>query len=315
MRAELEVRAAAARTSCRDRDTSVSDAGSGSSVTRVTALRQLASPTGLKPGDHVFWTFDDPSGFSAAVLPYLDEGRRLSEQLLLIGASRADLLDALAPLPERDELLASGQLEVRCMTEVVDPARGLEPVERVESFRRETEVALGRGRTGLRVAVDVTTLAQRGAVERRQLHVYERLADGMAATVALTALCLFDSSLDDDVLRPLAVLHPDQHHGGRETLGCLCGRGPWLSLRGEVDYSLTDAVLRALVDVARDAPGEVVLDLADLEFLDVAGARMLASAVRLLGEVGVHLRLVRAPRPVGRCLELFDLADGQAVCT
>jgi hypothetical protein len=31
--------------------------------------------------------------------------------------------------------------------------------------------------------------------------------------------------------------------------------------------------------------------------------------------VGVHLRMVRPRRPVGRCLELFDLADGQAVCT
>jgi anti-anti-sigma factor len=281
----------------------------------VTALRKLASPTGLRSGDHVFWTFDDASDFSAVVLPYLDEGRRLGEQLLLIGASRVALLDALASLPERDEMLASGQLEVRCMTEIVDPARGLEPVQRVESLRSDVEAALGRGRTGLRVAVDVTTLAQRGSVERRQLHVYERLADGMTATVALTALCLFDSSLDDDVLRPLAVLHPDQHHGGRETLGCLCGRGPWLSLRGEVDFSLADDVFRALVDVARDAPGEVALDLADLAFLDVAGARMLASAVRLLGEVGVDLRIIRARRPVGRCLELFDLADGQAIPT
>src|SRR3954454_11057947 len=232
----------AARASSRDQDTSVSCGGCGSSVAGVTSLRQLASPTGLKPGDHVFWTFDDPSDFSAAVLPYLDEGRRLSEQLLLIGASRGALLDALAPLPERDEMLASGQLEVRCMTEIVDPERGLEPVERVESFRRDAEAALGRGRTGLRMAVDVTTLAQRGAVERRQLHVYERLADGMAATVALTALCLFDSSLDGDVRRPLAVVHPDQHHGERETLACLCGRGPWLSLRGEIAFSLADAV-------------------------------------------------------------------------
>jgi anti-anti-sigma factor len=281
----------------------------------VTALRQLASPTGLRPGDHVFWTFDDPSDFSAAVLPYLDEGRWRGEQLLLTGTSRAAMLDGLAGLPERDQMLASGQLEVRLMTDIVDPARGLEPVKQMEWYRSEVAAALGRGRTGLRVAADVTTLAQRGSVDRRQLHVYERLADRMAASVALTALCLYDSSLADDVLRPLAVLHPDQHHGGRETLGCLCERGPWLSLRGEVDLSLADAVLRALVDVTRDAPGEVVLDLADLEFLDVAGARMLATAVRLLGEVGVHLRMVRARRPVGRCLELFDLADGQAVCT
>jgi anti-anti-sigma factor len=126
-------------------------------------------------------------------------------------------------------------------------------------------------------------------------------------------MCLFDESLDDDVLGPLAVLHPDQRHGRREPLGCLCGRGPWLSLRGEVDADLADAVLRALVDVARDAPGEVVLDLADLDFLDVAGARMLATSVRLLADVGVELRIVGARRLAGRCLELFDLSGGRAV--
>jgi anti-anti-sigma factor len=275
----------------------------------VTALRQLAAPTGLRSGDHVFWTFAGASDFRAAVLPYLDEGRRLGEQLLLVGASRTALLHALDALPQRDEMLASGQLEVRSMTEVV----GLEPAERVESLRGEVEAALRQGRTGLRMAADVTSLARRGPEERRQLHVYERLTDAMGATVPLTAMCLFDASLEDDVLGPLAVLHPDQRHGQREPLGCLCGRGPWLSLRGEVDAGLAGAVLRALVDVARDAPGEVVLDLSELDFLDVAGARMLASAVRLLGEVGVELRIVGSRRLAGRCLELFDLSGGQAV--
>src|SRR3954453_13523514 len=149
--------------------------GCRSSVPGMTALRQLASPTGLRPGDHVFWTFDGPSEFSAVVLSYLDEGRRLGEQLLLTGASRVPLLDALASLPERDEMLASGQLEVRSVTETVDPARGLEPVERVESFRSEVGAALERGHPGLRVASDATALARRGSVKRRELHAYERL--------------------------------------------------------------------------------------------------------------------------------------------
>jgi anti-anti-sigma factor len=56
-----------------------------------------------------------------------------------------------------------------------------------------------------------------------------------------------------------------------------------------------------------------VLDLADLEFLDIAGARMLATATRLLAEVGVQMRLIRARRLVARCLELFDLGLGSSV--
>jgi len=285
------------------------------SVADVTALRQLEAPTGLRCGDHVCWTFDDASDFSAAILPYLDEGRRRGEQLLLTGPTRPALLDALAALPERDEMLASGQLDVRVMTEIYDPDRGLEPAGLVEALRSDVQAALDGGRSGLRVAADVSAVARRGPDERRQLHVYERLADAAMAHLTLTALCLLDASLDDDVLGPIAVLHPDQHHGQREPLGHLCGRGPWLSLRGEVDADLADAVFRALIDVACHAPGEVVLDLADLDFLDVAGARMLARATHLLAEVGVNLRLVRARRLASRCLDLFDLPDGQPAST
>jgi anti-anti-sigma factor len=277
----------------------------------VTAPRRLEAPTGLRPGDHICWTFADATDFSAAVLPYFDEGRRLGEQLLLVGASRPPLLHALASLPERDEMLTSRQLEVRALADSLDPDRDLEPVEQVEALCGEVEAALQRGRTGLRIAADATVLAAGSRPDqRRRLLVYERLADAMIGGLAVTALCLYDAALGKDVLGPVAVLHPGQHCGEREALAHLSGRGPWLSLHGEVDVTQADDVLRALVDIACAAPGEVVLDLADLEFLDVAGARMLAGAVRLLAEVGVQVRVIGAQGLVGRCLELFDMAHG-----
>jgi anti-anti-sigma factor len=279
----------------------------------VTALRQLEAPTGLRSGDHVYWTFADDSELSSAVLPYLDEGRRLGEQLLLTGASRSALLQAVAALPHRDEMLASGQLEVRATTELYDAQRGLDPVEQAQVYVDEARAAVGRGRTGLRVAGDSTPLARRGPEERRPLHMYEHMADALMATVPLTALCLYDASLGDDVLGPIVVLHPDQHHGRRDPLSHVSGRGLSLSLRGEVDSSQTDDLLRVLVDIAGDAPGEVVLDLGGLDFLDVSGARMLATAERLLAGTGVRLRCVRAQRLPRLCLDLFDLADGEAV--
>ena len=77
---------------------------------------------------------------------------------------------------------------------------------------------------------------------------------------------------------------------------------------------------RALVDVAAELPGDeagaalrdVALDLSGLDFLDIAGARALAGAVRALGERGVALRLVGARRSPARCLELFGLSSGPA---
>jgi anti-anti-sigma factor len=183
----------------------------------------------------------------------------------------------------------------------------LSPEGQVAAYRALVAEARQRGRTGLRVAADVTPLARHGVGARRQLHVYEHLADAMMGTVPMTALCLYDAALGDDVLGPVTLLHPDQHAGSAEALAHLSGRGSSLSLHGEVDVTQADDLLRALVDVACDAPGEVVLDLSGLRFLDVAGARALARATRLLREADVRLRLVGAPRTPARCLALFGL--------
>jgi anti-anti-sigma factor len=270
-------------------------------------------PTGLRAGDHVCWAFADAADFSSTVLLFLDEGRRLGEQLLLVGASQPALLDALGGLPQRDEMLEAGQLQLWGVAEGSDSGPELDPSAHVRALHGEALAALARGRTGLRVAADATPLARRGPQVRRQLHVYERLADAMLSDVAMTELCLYDESLGEEVLGPVTVLHPHQHWGEHEALAYLCGRGPWFSLHGEVDVTLADDLLRALLDVTCEAPGEVVLDLSELRFLDVAGARMLARATGLLGEIGVQLRLVRPSRLVSRSLELFDLADGSAV--
>ncbi|MDX6335061.1 MAG: hypothetical protein QOG05_2401 [Streptosporangiaceae bacterium] len=50
------------------------------------------------------------------------------------------------------------------------------------------------------------------------------------------------------------------------------GDEPWLFVAGEIDeYSYT-SLIRALASVARD-PGEIHIDLADVEYCDVAGLR------------------------------------------
>ncbi|TYB34536.1 STAS domain-containing protein [Micromonospora sp. AP08] len=278
----------------------------------MTALRRWYSPTGLHPGDHACWTFADAAGFAATVVPFLEEGRQRGERLLLVGESQAAMLAAVSSLPRRAELLASGQLEILAAADMYGSGRALDPVAQVRHFRGAVDAALDRGHRGLRVAADGSVLARAGSEGLRQLHIYEGLADELAGSgPPLTGMCLYDAFLGDDVLGPLTVLHPIQHHGDREPLGHLSARGPRLALHGDVDLSLADHVFPALVDLAGGAQGEVVLDLWDLDFLDVAGARMLKRAVRRLAEVGVDLRPVGPRRAVARCLELFDLLDGQ----
>ena len=280
-------------------------------VVRVTLLRELDSPTGLRPGDHVCWAFDDGAGLGAAAVPFLDEGRRLGEQLLLVGTSRPALLAALEDLPDRDALLAGGQLQLQTTEDAYAAGTGLAPLEQVERYRGAVRTALAAGRTGLRVAADVTALARAGLHGLRQLHVYERLADGLMGEVPMTALCLYDASVGADALGPVAVLHPVQHLGDRPPLAHLSGRGPRPALSGEVDLTEAANVTTALVDVAGDGPGALELDLAGLEFLDVAGGRALWSARRALAGRGIDLRLVAPSRSVRRCLDLFDLAAAE----
>ncbi|RBY83303.1 MEDS domain-containing protein [Blastococcus sp. TF02A-26] len=270
----------------------------------MSAPRHLGSPTGLRPGDHACWTYADPAELAAAVLPYLDEGRRRGEQLLLVGESRAVLVEALAGLPDRDRLLESGQLEVRTTAEGYATDTAFSPAEQVEHYRELTRAAVDRGRTGLRVAADVSPLARQ---DLHHLYAYEQAADVLMGEVPMTALCLYDASLGVDVLGPVVVLHPDQHHGRRPPLAHLSGRGRSLALRGEVDLTEAAHVARALLDVAGSRPGVLDLDLTDLTFLDVAGARALARTVAELAGRGVVVRLVGAQRSPARCLALFGL--------
>ncbi|WP_106277406.1 MEDS domain-containing protein [Geodermatophilus tzadiensis] len=274
----------------------------------MTAPRGLTSPTGLRPGDHVCWTFADDADLAEAVVSYLDEGRRRDEQLLLIGASRPALLTACAALPDRDELLAGGRLDLQTTGDAYAGGSGLAPLEQVERYRAAVQEALGSGRTGLRVAADVTALIRDGRSGRRRLHAYEQLADVLMGAVPMTAVCLYDESVGAEELGPVAVLHPLQHLGDRQPQTHLSGRGPRLSLHGEVDLTEAEHVRTALVDVAGDGSGELVLDLSDLDFLDVAGGRALYGARRDLAARGIRLRLAGAPRHVRRCLGLFDLA-------
>ncbi|MGY1639737.1 MEDS domain-containing protein [Geodermatophilus sp. SYSU D00703] len=242
-------------------------------------------------------------GVLRAVRSFLDEGRRRGEQLLLTGESEPDLLSALGALPERDALLASGRLEIRPTAERYGADRGLDPLGQVQAFRAELDAALERGRTGLRVAADITALARNGLENRRQLHVYERLADTLIGSSPLTGMCLYDASLGEEVLGPLTVLHPVQHHGDRQPLAHLSGRGARLPLHGEIADHLADDVFPALFDLACAAPGDVELDLSDMIFLDRAGARTLARTAQLLTDVGVRLRLVSAQPLVARVLQ------------
>jgi anti-anti-sigma factor len=87
---------------------------------------------------------------------------------------------------------------------------------------------------------------------------------------------------------------------------------PWLRTAGEVDVSNTTELKRALRSAHARVNGDLHLDLAAVDFIDVAGLRALALAARDLNERG-HLLVLHAVTPhIGRLVRLigWDAAPG-----
>ena len=80
-------------------------------------------------------------------------------------------------------------------------------------------------------------------------------------------------------------------------------------LRGEADFSTRAVLADALSRVIALSSGEVVLDLADMEFVDSATVRVLAMAQQLLDWRGRKLTFRSPSRLAVRVLALFDLTD------
>jgi anti-anti-sigma factor len=80
-----------------------------------------------------------------------------------------------------------------------------------------------------------------------------------------------------------------------------------LRLEGELDLATCPGLERALVQVERQSPELLVLDLRGLTFMDVNGVRLLLSTQQRASDHGYELSIVRGPRAVQRPLELVGV--------
>ena len=85
--------------------------------------------------------------------------------------------------------------------------------------------------------------------------------------------------------------------------------GVTLSLAGELDLASADYLREHVATLLRagSSPPHVIIDVAGLTFVDVAGVRALADAAARLAEVGGSLRLARASSQLTRLLRLLGL--------
>jgi anti-sigma B factor antagonist len=86
-----------------------------------------------------------------------------------------------------------------------------------------------------------------------------------------------------------------------------------LDLHGDIDLATAPALSDRLGDLARDHALLVIVNLADVEFLDSSGLRALVYGARAIEEAGGRLLVEGASGAVARILELTDLLQRLSV--
>jgi anti-anti-sigma factor len=87
------------------------------------------------------------------------------------------------------------------------------------------------------------------------------------------------------------------------------GRRTVVVLRGEADMSTTSVPSEAMSWVIASRTGDVVIDLAELEFIDSATVHVVADAQQLLARAGRTMTFRSPSRLATRVLHVFGLSD------
>ncbi len=263
----------------------------------------LLAPVGLAPGDHVAWPVEGPGRVRDALLPYLNEGAARGERLFFIRGGDAES-EFLAGLPECWKLLQDGRLRIQSCEEAYQQLAG-DVWEQAEHFRREAGQALAGGFTGIRVWADVTPLARDDAMLERLLD-YETAVEKTFRECPATAVCALDITQAGEQWTRLASRHRLHGEWGETPALSLDLYDNVVRLAGDVAFADIEELQGVLRSVERTTTGPLVLDLAEVEFLDVAGTRALARFVQELTAAGRSVELVGAHGVPARLLALFN---------
>jgi anti-anti-sigma factor len=253
--------------------------------------------------DHVAWVFDDDADWAAAATTFVAEGVARGERVYY-GAwgSPAERRDDLADLPDRDALVDSNTLQIFDAGVIARASNA----QRETLIRSAIDQALADGCPGVRFAVDSTNVAPGGNWDAQA--GWERRSDRLCQSLELTALCGVNRSVvgDEDVAR-VACMHPATGGSGEPGPFSLFAVDGGLALCGEIDASAAGALERALAH-AEPAPGESVLDLSRLDFVDGRGMAAIAGLADRRAAVGGTLLITGASPMVHRIWELcgFD---------
>ena len=259
---------------------------------------------GAAAGDHACWIYDDDDpDFDAAVREVLAGGMARGERVLGVGER---VLEGLRTARGLDELIDRGDVETLTLAEVYEAAGPFRPEEQLGYYEDATRRAAAAGYRGLRVIAEVSGLATDPA-QRSELVRWEQLADNFAARGSgFSAMCAYRADLGAEALADVASVHPMVHADGEPSTFALFTEHDRLVLTGSVDACSGDRLGRLLATAPVTGDG-VVLDLAALEFVDVAGCRVLAHWAAELHARSVTVRVADSSRLLRRMWQVLDL--------
>jgi anti-anti-sigma factor len=232
------------------------------------------SPSEVGADGHACWSYDDLAGdFHAAAVAFLREGTALGQALMFVGGPEAE--EVVRTLEPTRSMVADGSLQIAPFDSVYPGGRRRAHPEQWNAYAAATEQARADGFTGLRVLAEVTSLASRvGACHEQAL--WETYADQRMADFTLSALCCFDrSAVPAAGLAAIASAHPVVDRRLEALVPFRLFRmDDAVAIAGEID-AFSSVTLRRLLAASDPGPGDEVLDLGGLTFIEHTGLRTL----------------------------------------
>jgi len=276
-------------------------------VTPVRAHGAIDELPRAGAADHVCWIYDDDAEFDAAVQEFFAGGMDRGERVLCVGERVVEgLRTARVGGTDLEELIARGVVETLTLAQVYEATGPFRAEEQLSYYDAATRRAVDAGYRGLRVIAEISGLAT-DPDRRPELVRWEQIADDYAAQGSgFSALCAYRADLAPEALADVASVHPLVHASREASTFALFAESDHLVLAGSVDAFSCDRLARLLATVP--AVGDVVLlDLAALEFLDVASCRALALWVGELAGRSVEVRVTGSSRLLRRMWHVLGL--------
>jgi anti-anti-sigma factor len=257
-----------------------------------------------------------------------DEHRRVLTDYLSRGLARRERVLFLASPPERAPLaieylldagvpvdvpLAEGQLVIGAAEEAYLADGRFDGDDRLRAYAEQVRAAVDDGYVGLRVAAELSWLRGR-ADARHSWPGYELRADLLATRLPLTALCIYDGrQWQPDELALIESVHQIDmsDRPGPPLVGFRVYASPdgVLCVGGELDFIHADRLVAALTTAALAAE-RPVLDVSGLEFVDLAGMRVIVRACQAVADMRGPVTIRGASRAFRRLWQWgsFDAA-------